>query len=189
MNESLIFVFGIQTAEDLKMPEWLPNMIKVNPWSDQKTYDELYRVFCRDIRNYDLRYFGNKVRFFYGLEDGKEKIFWHLTSRQQDKIPRRKMKFHKTNQDKPERLPDLRRCERLNWIKPIIEHPTDGEVLSWDYEEGNSNIRTYVWIKNFDFVVIMKKMPNGKRMLITSFYVDKEYKRNDFERKYENRLK
>ena len=66
MNESLIFVFGIQIAEDLKMPEWLPNMINVNPWSHQDTYDELYCVFCRDIRDYDLRYSGNKVRFYYG---------------------------------------------------------------------------------------------------------------------------
>jgi len=122
------------------------------------------------------------------MEDGKEAIFWHLTSRKikAEKIPRRKRKFFPAEQDvlEPERLPDLRRCERLPWVKPLIAHPGKPEVLAWDYEEGDRTIKTYVWIKDYDFVVIMKKFPDGKRRLITSFYVDSEYKRKDFERKY-----
>lgn len=43
--------------------------------------------------------------------------------------------------------------------------------------------------KDYDFTVIMKKYPDNKRRLITSFYVDKPYKRKDFERKYANRIK
>ncbi|HDH00568.1 MAG TPA: hypothetical protein ENG80_02010 [Nitrospirae bacterium] len=87
----------------------------------------------------------------------------------------------------PDRLPDLRRCERLPWIKPLIEHPAEVETLAWDYEEGDQTIKTYVWIKDYDFVVIMKKYPDGQRRLITSFYVDSAYTKQDFERKYANR--
>ncbi len=47
---------------------------------------------------------------------------------------------------------------------------------------------TYVGSKDSDFVVIMKKYRDGRRRLITSYYVDKDYKRQDFERKYANRL-
>ena len=63
------------------------------------------------------------------------------------------------------------------------------QLLAWDYEEGDLTIKTYVWLKDLDFAVIMKKYPDGKRRLITSFYVDKFYKQKDFERRYTNRIK
>ena len=153
----------------------------------------LYEIFCRDIRDHNLRYLGYKIWFFPEKEDGKEKIFWHLTSREckQQQIPRRQRKFYPADQDynQPERLPDPRRCERLPWVRPLIENPANPEVLAWDYEEGDQTIKTYVWLKEEGFVVIMKKLNNGKRRLITSFYVDKEFKREDFKRKYANRIK
>ena len=174
------------------MPDWLPEMAPVNPWTEN-TYEMLYAVFCCDIRDYDLRYVGKNVWIFPDVEDGKETIFWHLTTRgvQKQKIPRRKRKFYpdgKTDTE-AERLPDLRRCERLPWVKALIEHPLEPEILTWDYREGNQTIKTYIWIKENDFVVILKKYRDGKRRLITSFYVDKPFKRKDFERKYVNRIK
>lgn len=174
------------------MPEWLPEMAPVNPWTEA-TYDMLYEIFCRDIRDSNLKYSGHGVWIFRDLEDGKEAIFWHLTSRKEKakKIPRRKRKFFPADQEviQPERLPDMRRCERLPWIKPLIEHPADPEVLAWDYDEGDRTVKTYVWIREYDFVVILKKFPDGRRRLITSFYVDSQYKKNDFTRKYANRIK
>ncbi len=70
----------------------------------------------------------------------------------------------------------------------MIENSQQSEILAWDYREGGGKINTYVWLKDYDFVVIMKKYPNGNRRLITSFYVDKDYKRRDFDRKYANRI-
>jgi hypothetical protein len=174
------------------MPDWLPNIFCVDPWT-QYTYDLLYEIFCRDIRDHDLRYFENKVWIFRDMEDGKEKIFWHLTSRsvKKIKVPRRKRKFYPEGQKYVDegRYPDLRRCERLPWIRVLIERAGETEVLAWDYEEGDLTIKTYVWLKDYDFTVIMKKYPDNKRRLITSFYLDKYYKRKDFERKYANRIK
>ena len=178
--------------KDLKMPDWLPEIASVNPWTEN-TYEMLYAIFCRDIRDCNLLYNGNDVWIFPDTEDGKELIFWHLTTRgvKRQKTPRRKRKYYPEWQTdtKTERLPDLRRCERLPWIKPLLEHPSEPEVLTWDYEEGDRTIKTYAWIKDNDFVVIMKKYPDDKRRLITSFYVDKSFKRKDFERKYANRIK
>jgi hypothetical protein len=174
------------------MPDWLPDIVCVDPWT-QSTYDMLYRIFCRDIRDHDLRYFSNQVWIFLDMEDGREKIFWHLTTRfvKTRKIPRRKKKFYPADQIYIEegRFPDLRRCERLPWVRALIEKARESDVISWDYEEGNRTIKTYVWLKDLNFAVIMKKYPDSKRRLITSFYVDKVYKRKDFERKYANRIK
>lgn len=82
----------------------------------------------------------------------------------------------------------MRRSERLPWVKTLIENPGKSEIVVWDYEEARGDIHTYIWLKDYDFVVIMQKRPNNSRRLITSFYVDTDYKRNDFERKYGNRI-
>lgn len=176
------------------MPDWLPELLTVDPWT-ASTYDMLYGVFCRDIRNGRLTYDGNDIWFFPDKSDGKEEIFWHLTTRENkpQRIPRRKQRHYPRGQthepEKAERYPDLRRSERLNWVKPLTEHTAEPDVLSWDYAEGNGTIKTYVWIKGHDFVVIMKKYPDGGRRLVTSFYVDSEYTKQDFERKHANREK
>ncbi|MBN1904884.1 MAG: hypothetical protein JW927_07285 [Deltaproteobacteria bacterium] len=166
-------------------------MVCVDPWIDS-TYDMLYDIFCRDIRDHDLRYFDNRVWIFREMEDGREKIFWHLTTRSEKKvkIPRRKKKFFPSEQVyfNEDRYPDLRRCERLPWIRALIEQAGDTEILAWDYEEEDLTIKTYLWLKDNDFAVIMKKFPNGVQRLITSFYIDKSYKRQDLERKYAKRI-
>ncbi len=176
------------------MPEWLPEPLNVNPWTEH-TYDMLYRVFCRDIRDTALFYEEKRIWIFPDIEDERETIFWHLTTREEKahRIPRRKQRHYKPEQSHdPEtkvRYPDMRRCEKLNWIKPLIEHSYEHEVLAWDYEEGDGSVKTYIWIKDCDFVVIMKKYPSGQRRLLTSYHVDKEYTKADFLRKYENRIK
>lgn len=174
-------------------PEWLPDMVQVSPWctsGSDDTYEILYRIFCRDIKNHELKYVEYNVWFFNELEDGKEKIFWHLTSREQKsrKVPRRKKRFYDTDTIPAERLPDLRRSERLPWVRSLIENCGKSEISAWDYEEGDGSIKTYVWSENYDFVVVMKKYPDQSRRLVTSFYIDVDYKRHNFERKYDRRI-
>ena len=170
------------------MLDWLPAKFNVDPWKED-TYDKLYFIFCRDIRDSNLKYRDFSVWIFPDREDGNETIFWHLTSREQknEDIPRRKRKYYREAQSEEKvRIPDFRRCERLPWVKPMVEHPDVAEMLCWDYMEGDGTIKTYVWLREVDFVVIMKKYPDESRRLITSFYVDSEYKRKDLERKYAN---
>ena len=173
------------------MLDWLPSLFKVNPWTDN-TYNDLYEYFCKKIKGAKLKLNWRSVWIFPDKEDGKEKIFWHLTSRENKpkRIPRRKQKFINTNaQDELERLPDLRRSERITWITAIIKNVSSSEILHWDYLEGDGTIKTYLWIKKEDFVVILKKYKDLTYRLITSFYIDKKNKRRDFERKYKNRIK
>lgn len=172
---------------------WLPPMAQVSPWQhggNNDTYEMLYSVFCQDFVGPRPRYAGHQVWYYPDMEDGKEKIFWHLTSREEKAkpVPRRMRHIVGAAQQPAQRYPDLRRSERLPWVRPLIENATQPVVLAWDYQEGNGDIHTYVWLKDSDFVVIMKKYPDGRRRLITSFYVDKDYKRQDFERKYAKRL-
>jgi hypothetical protein len=159
-------------------PSWLPPMAKVNPWHE-RTYDELYAVFRRDLLNAKLTYLGCNVWFYPDTEEeGKETIFWHLTSRDD------------RTQHPPVRLPDLRRSERLPWIKALITHCPDkcGDILDWDHEEGDGSIKTYIWLHRLDFVIILKRLPDGRRRLITSYHLDGDHQRNKIRKKYDRRL-
>ena len=168
---------------------WLPAMAQVDPWT-ATTYEMLYDIFRRDFVESRPTYQGHEIWHFPEMEDGKLAVFWHLTTREvkPTPIPRRKDRFAASMQQQFQRYPDLRRSERLPWARAMLKNCGQLEVCAWDYLEGSGNIHTYVWLGSYDFVVIMKKYPDGRRRLITSFHVDSDYKRKDFERKYANRL-
>lgn len=154
-------------------PQWLSVLFPINPWQHD-TYERLYQIFEQDFKVTQPVYDLQAVWFFPEMEDGKEKIFWHLTSRD--------------DKQAGERLPDLRRCERLPWVRPMLEHPDQPEVLAWDHDEGDGTIKTYVWLENDDFVVIMKKYPNGGRRLITSYWLEYDHAKRKLRKKYERRI-
>ncbi len=112
---------------------------------------------------------------FPEIEDGKEKIFWHLTTRKEKKTG--------------ERLPDLRRSERLPWVRPMLDQPERPEVLAWDYEEGDGDINTYVWLGKYDFLILLKKYPDTTRRLITSYWLEYENTKTKLRKKYEKRIR
>lgn len=154
-------------------PEWLPPIFSANPWTNE-TFDRLYAIFQRDFKESQPKYEGKAVWFFPEMEDGKEVIFWHMTSRD-DKAT-------------GERLPDLRRSERLPWARPMIDNSKQPEVLAWDYEEADRTVKTYVWLKNHDFLVLLKKYKDGRRRLITSYYIDQPHYRRKLEGKHKRRM-
>ncbi len=156
-----------------ELPKWLPPIASVNPWT-KDTFDNLYSIFKRDFKDTQPVYKGYTVWFFPEIEDNKEVIFWHLTHREDRKMGAR--------------LPDSPRCERLPWVKSILENPDKPEVLAWDYKEGDGSIRTYLWLKDFDFLVLLKRYRDGRRRLITSYYVDYPHKRRTLKKKHKNRI-
>jgi hypothetical protein len=154
-------------------PEWLPEMFPVNPWTEQ-TFDLLYEIFKRDFKDSQPNYRGLTVWFFPEKELDKELVFWHLTTRE--------------DKESGERLTDFRRSERLPWARPMLDNADTPEVLDWDYEEGDRTVQTYVWLKDFDYLMILKKYPDGRRRLITSFWVEFPNTRRKLEKKFERRI-
>lgn len=155
------------------LPSWLPEMLKVNPWTDE-TFEMLYGIFEKDFKRGSLNYKGSSVWFFPDMDDGREEIFWHLT--------------HRKDKSTGTRFPDLRRSERLPWAKPMIENPDKVEVWAWDFKEHDGRIITYVWLKDHDYLVLMKKFKNGTRRIMTSYFIDFPNKKRKLEKKYRKRL-
>jgi len=97
-------------------PEWLPTLVYFQDYGGQwEPYCEaLYKYFENDFIKSKPN-FGNKVVQLkrYPLFQGKEATFWHITH--EGKIEN-------------QRTPDLRRCERIRWPRPIIEHNPDAAI-------------------------------------------------------------
>lgn len=154
-------------------PVWLPEMFPINPWTEQ-TFNLLYEIFRRDFKDSQPTYRGITVWFFPEKDAGKELIFWHLTTRD--------------DKESGERLIDFRRSERLPWARPMLVNADAPEVLDWDYEEGDGTIQTYVWLKDFDYLMILKKYPDGGRRLVTSFWIEYSNMRRKLEKKCNRRI-
>lgn len=147
-------------------------------------FDVLYKYFDDD-------FISNKTYLNYSIyidpqshkkDEDKELAFWHLTSRD-TKIHKKKGKrwFTETH-----RVLDYRRAERLSWIKKIIENHTIADVKVFYHQESNEkrDIRLYLWLEKFDFVVILQKLGNSSSFLVTSFYVDRIGKRKEYTKRY-----
>lgn len=151
-------------------------------------FEVLYKYFCEDFL-YTKTYLNKNIyinprTYKKDKETNKEIDFWHLTTK--DIIYAKKIgnKIVKIK----ERLPDYRRAERLRWIKNIIENHTIEDIKLFYHQETNEkrDIRLYLWLEDYDFVVILQKLGKSSSFLVTSFYIDRDGKRNEYTRRYNN---
>lgn len=148
--------------------------------------DSLYDIFDRDFVS-NRTYLANRIYVdpqSQKKDEGKELSFWHLTTRKHvyfDWVNGRKVKVE------GDRFPDFERASRLEWIKQILTNHDDDCIKMFFYKEHSkkNQIRLYLWAEEHDFVVILQKLGNSSSFLVTSFYVDHDRKRQDFQSRYE----
>lgn len=120
----------------------------------------------------------------YKKDENKELAFWHLTTREKQYTKREGKKFVTYK----ERLLDIDRADRLEWVKKIIENYTLPDIKCF-YKKETANkkpIRLYLWLYEKNFVVILQKLRKSSSFLVTSFYIDHEDKKVDYQDYYEN---
>lgn len=141
---------------------------------DSNKVDFLYEIFKNDFIDNNVHlngtiYIDPKT---HDKEDDKEKIFWHIITKDNPKTKVREF--------------DENRASRIKWIKEIIINHFNGEIKSfYHYEEKQKVIRLYLWAYNKDFIVIIQKLGNKSSYLVTSFYIDKNYNRKIYDKRYE----
>jgi hypothetical protein len=102
------------------------------------------------------------------MEQGKEATFWHLTS---------------TGTGEASRLPDLRRCERIRWPRPVIDKSTDHPVSVWANKRGGED-RICLWIRGDNYLVVLARR-KGYLLPWTAYCVEQEHTRRKLEREFE----
>jgi hypothetical protein len=177
----------------IDLPVWLPEMLELDGAWAEVILPQLYYIFESDFKNTRQRFQGLPVWWDRTCLDGEcyEEGFWHLIARE-DKKEKRKDWKRETKEDKerPPRFPDFRRAERLPWCGPTITNSHQGAVCVWNYREDKGRVRTYVWLHELDYVVILER--KRKRLgeiawLVTAFHVDGDSTRRSLRKKYEKR--
>jgi len=120
-------------------PDWLPALVLFkdsgNVWQDYLAV--LYGWFRVDFVDSKPDWPGKRVGLKRKpLYDGKEATFWH---------------FIQEGPEEAERMPDLRRCERIRWPRKVIdrfeEKNPSPEIRSYGgrmFEEGKIDI-CWLW--------------------------------------------
>ena len=126
----------------------------------QRYEQELHGIFIEDIAQAGLQFHGQGVSCRRHPETaGRWAAFWHLVQE---------------GSTEDDRTPDLRRCERLRWIRWIIEnagvHP---EIDEWQ-NRRKSEINTLLWYQEEYLVVLSQR---GNYWLLKTAYCTEQPKR------------
>ena len=164
----------------------LDKILDLNKIESENLFDYLYSIFHSGfVKN--RTYLARKIYIdpkSHDLEDNKEKIFWHLISREEKETYWENgiKKFRSLG-----RYLDFRRAERIHWIKEILENHSHEKIKLFYHRESNKkrDIRLYLWAYKDDFVVILQKLGKSSSFLVTSFYIDHQGKRDDYQKRYE----
>ena len=127
-------------------------------WS--KYTEELYTFYINEIVNGGLIYDGLPVRFRYNPPTKKKGFgFWHII--QEGAL-------------EDERIPDLRRCERISWIPFIIREAGRHNGISIWEEMRGTEIDVLLWLEENNYLVVLAK--RHRYLLLQTAYCTKTHK-------------
>jgi hypothetical protein len=156
---------------------WLPPLVFLEDCDgDWPTYEDvLYRWFRNDFVESTPQWPGKRVGLKrHPMSRGKEATFWHFI--QEGKV-------------EDDRTPDLRRCERIRWPRPIMEAfprgvaSSNARIRYWRNRRGTET-RFVLALPDFSYVVIVAD--RGEYVLPwTAYCVEREHQRQKLRREFE----
>jgi len=148
----------------------LPELIRLESFGgDWKFYlESIYQIFKRDFVYSQPFYNGERIRYKrYPNNQGKESTFWHLIS------------DGKVEED---RIPDLRRCERIPWPKPIVVNNGCPEIKIWE-NTRKSKTRILFWLEEKEYLVVLERRKNYL-LLWTAYLTDQPHTKRKLQKEY-----
>jgi hypothetical protein len=153
------------------MQDWLPELVLLNDYGGNwdAYLGAIYQYFRQDFVNSKPAFRGTILSLkHHPLYDGKEATFWHLISE---------------GSVEAERLPDLRRCERIRWPRPIIEHDHDPEIKFWK-NLRKTEVRMCLWCETEEYLVILAER-RGYILLWTAYPVTQHHRKRKLQKEYD----
>jgi hypothetical protein len=146
-----------------KKPDWLPPHLDYPSYCGdwQSFLADVYRSFQVDFKDSRPSHHGRPVVFDTRIDGGKEEGFWHIVSER--------------DATTGERVPQIRRCERVSWVRPIIEHSDDESVSLWKLKVGR-HMRVLLWLEKCEYLVVLEEKLRVT-VLVTAYCIDREHTR------------
>lgn len=155
----------------MEVTDWLPPLVLFSDYGgDWNAYVEaIYAWFKQDFIDNKPVFQGRRLGLKrHPVTHGKEATFWHMIQE---------------GAAEEERTPDLRRCERIRWPKPVIEHENDPKVKYWVSVKRRED-RIHIWLENEDYVVVLANR-KGFLLLWTAFLVTRRHTKQKLMKEYE----
>ena len=160
--------------------DWLPPLIDfADHGSDWATYlDAVYACFRADFIDTVPEFRGRKLRLKrHPLHEGREATFWHLVSQ---------------GETEETRVPEIRRCERIPWPKPVIINEAQPTIKLWQEPRG-SELRVHMWLEAEDYLVVLARrkvgQPDEYVLPWTAFIVESGHYRRGLQKRFEKYAK
>lgn len=136
----------------------------------QRYLNALYEFFKKDFVESQPVFEGKRLGLKrHPMSDGKEATFWHMISE---------------GEEEKERIPELRRCERIRWPRPIIENSHDNVVKVWsNIRQGEE--RVCLWLESQEYLVVLAAR-KGYTLPWTAYMVDQPHRKRKLQKEYEN---
>lgn len=150
-------------------PAWLPPLVLFEgDW--EKYLDALYGYFKQDFIDSRPSFKGRRLGLKkHPLNKGKEATFWH---------------FIQEGSNEDDRIPDLRRCERIRWPRLVIEYAEEPVLKIWE-NTRKSEKRILLWLEEQEYLVVLAER-NGYLLPWTAYLVTKEHRKRKLLKEYED---
>lgn len=139
----------------------LPQLVLLSEYEATNYLDAVYNIFNEEIANGKLSFLCLPIKCPWNPPfENKHFCFWHLIS-------------EKGDSDKEEdRIPDLRRCERIRWIAYVLNNANDNRKV-WCWEKAVKTKRGRVshiilYLHEENYMVILRRKSN-RLELVTAY--------------------
>ena len=152
-------------------PDWIPPLVLFSDYAgDWDSYlNVIYGYFQQDFVDSSPMFKGRRLRLKrHPMVQGKEATFWHMIQK---------------GTIEEERVPDFRRCERIRWPRPIIEHDVDRAIKVW-VNRRRGEKRICLWFVQENYLVILAD--RGQYILPwTAYLVEQPHRQRKLQREYQ----
>lgn len=161
----------------MDLDDELPDLFLLEEYEGNwdKYFHEIYSQFEKDfILSKPTWALGKPVHLKKHPEyDGKSATFWHMISE---------------GSDEQERTPDIRRCERIAWVRFLMEKvtsrtPKEGDPIVWWVEKRGSENRYHIALSDFSYLVVVADR-DGYVLPWTAFHIEYKNQREKRKKKF-----
>lgn len=148
----------------------LPELVTLEQFHGQwdKYLAHIYKVFIDSIVNAKLQFLGKPIRCaWHPPYQDMHFSFWHIISQSSE------------NKGEENRIPDMRRCERIAWIGHLINNANNlNEIWCWQNERPTSrgaNKHVLLYHHSERFLVVLREKPDCYQ-IATAYSIEQEHR-------------
>ena len=154
---------GEKVAMTYIRPKWLPDLITLDDFQGDpiKYIEHIFNIFKKDFIDSNPNFKGRLVIHDDRVIDGKPACFQHITT-EDDKVSGLRNNFN------------LRKSERICWIRPIIENWQDKSVVSIWENKRKIYRNTLLLLEQEKFLIVLINR-KGSYLLNTCIYLERDH--------------